>query len=470
MDIRKYIFSVLACVACLPSLAETFATESGMLENNLSGRNLGSISELVLTGTMDARDFKFVAEQMTGLTSLDVSGVSVTEYSGRESLIGNYVAFPANELPSGCFMGKGYRKIVLPSSLASIGDGALAGCAQLESVNIPASVKKIGDFAFSGSAALRRIEGAAGVAEIGDYAFSNCPALASVGFPKVEKIGNYAFLGDSGLNALQFPATTTEIGEGAFKHTALGRADLSGCKKLTKIGSWAFADNAALQEVVFHDGISSIGEGAFFSTSLGSAELPGGISKLDDLAFASNRSLESVSLPDGVKEIGGYALADCSAISSLTIPAGVDAIGDEAFRNCNGLSEIKAEPTTPPALGEDVWKNLDKSGIELEVPTGSENLYKSADQWRDFFSGMSEVNLNEVYLHAAFDGAVLHVKSADVIADAAVYDLKGLLIAEKHPDATEVGFNLAGSQEQMLILRCRFGDGIVRLIKIVRNK
>ena len=79
---------------------------SGKLQENLSGQDVAAIVSLDVDGTMDARDFLFILTEMPELSSVDLSGVEITEYSSGESLFGNYVGFEAGELPAFCFSGK----------------------------------------------------------------------------------------------------------------------------------------------------------------------------------------------------------------------------------------------------------------------------------------------------------------------------------------------------------------------------
>ena len=70
---------------------------SGKLQENLSGQDVAAIVSLDVDGTMDARDFLFILTEMPELSSVDLSGVEITEYSSSESLFGNYVGFEAGD-------------------------------------------------------------------------------------------------------------------------------------------------------------------------------------------------------------------------------------------------------------------------------------------------------------------------------------------------------------------------------------
>ena len=45
--------------------------------------------------------------------------------------------------------------------------------------------------------------------------------------------------------------------------------------------------------------------------------------------------------------------------------------------------------TTPPTCGDYVFYDIDKSACKLKVPEASIDLYKAADQWKDFVKIMA---------------------------------------------------------------------------------
>ena len=55
------------------------------------------------------------------------------------------------------YVKKDIKKIVIPKSVKSIGDGAFANCKSLQSIEIPDSVKSIGDEAFYNCTSLQRL-------------------------------------------------------------------------------------------------------------------------------------------------------------------------------------------------------------------------------------------------------------------------------------------------------------------------
>jgi hypothetical protein len=121
------------------------------------------------------------------------------------------------------------KGIIMPDSLAAIGDSAFSGCTGFTSITIPAGVTTIGERAFSDCTALASITIPAGVTTIGSYAFSDCAALTSITIPaSVTYIREYAFGGwgryyDSGcavLTSVTFAEGSNIADEWAFGGSA----------------------------------------------------------------------------------------------------------------------------------------------------------------------------------------------------------------------------------------------------------
>jgi hypothetical protein len=100
-------------------------------------------------------------------------------------------------------------------------------------------------------------------------------------------------------------------------------------------------------------------------------------------AFADCSNLTSITIPNSVTSIGEEAFWNCSRLTSITIPNSVTSIGISAFEDCSSLTSITCEAVNPPTLGDDVFEGVNKS-IPLYVPAQSIDLYKAADQWKDF--------------------------------------------------------------------------------------
>jgi len=122
-----------------------------------AGYNLSTMTNLTFTGTIDARDFKTMRDDMPLLAVLDMSGATISAYTGTLGTGGTgSIVYPANEIPQNAFFNSSYVgkvsliSVAMPTSVTSIGIAAFTGCSGLTgSLTIPTSVTNIGSNAFS---------------------------------------------------------------------------------------------------------------------------------------------------------------------------------------------------------------------------------------------------------------------------------------------------------------------------------
>ena len=331
---------------------------AGGLATTLTASELASVTQLTLTGTIDARDFKTMRDLMPLLASVDLSGTTIASYTGTEGPLSSNTIYPANGLPTYAFsttngVGKtGLTSITLPSTTTAVGAYALGYCSGLTSVNIPASVTSLGS-----------------------RAFYICTNLTSVTFEPLSQltfIGSYAFYLCNKLTSLTIPSTVNTI-DNSF-------AD-------SKISVTVDAGNASYSSL---DGVLYNMEKTRLiycpNTKIGSFTLPATVLSIQSEAFYNCTGLTSITLPNGFTTIESYAFENCTGLLSVYLPVSVNSISHGAFFNCSGLTTINANRTTPVDLSSayDVFYNVSKTACTLVVPSGSVDLYKAAAQWKDF--------------------------------------------------------------------------------------
>src|ERR1035437_9918071 len=203
---------LLFFVACLGFSMGMFAQVSktlslataGTLLSSLTTTELTTVTNLTLTGYIDARDFKVMRDNMSVLTSIDVSGAIISAYTG---MAGTYstssMSYPAYTISKKAFYktasGFNYslqsfvfssttttidisafnacvnlKAITLPSSLTTLADNAFTNCTGIINISLPASITSIGNAVFSGCTALNSVTIVQGVKSIGTFTFNNC--------------------------------------------------------------------------------------------------------------------------------------------------------------------------------------------------------------------------------------------------------------------------------------------------------
>ena len=111
------------------------------------------------------------------------------------------------------------ESILLPKSLATIGNYAFYHCSSLQYINIPNSVTDIGQRAFKYCVGFDGLTMGGSVSTIGNYAFSSCYGFAGELFipNSVIVIGAFAFEDCAGLDSLlSIGNSVTTIKQGAF--------------------------------------------------------------------------------------------------------------------------------------------------------------------------------------------------------------------------------------------------------------
>lgn len=505
----KHILISLICM--LTALAAAASSTSGAhISKNIEepgtlARAVGAdtdATELIVTGIIDVRDLDFIATSMTNLENLNLSGASIAAWQGKRQLSARST-FDADELPPLSLAGCKAKIIVLPSTLKTIGDGALAGAA-MESIEIPASVTTVGAGAFAGAVNLRQLTFPATVTSPGaaifrgcpslavvyynapvvpDYAFAECPALRDVYLSRTTSmIGNSAFRGDSSLSLLSLSSeasSLTSIGDHAFHGTSITQLDLGNHSKLTSIGAWAFADCRTLERLYLPSQINSLGDAAFFNSSKlneFSAIQP---VRVGDAAFKGVSSLTLHNIGGNTaEEFGRYAFYGMASLETMHLPDNLRHIGDHAFDGCTSLTSMNAPAIAAvPTLGEDVWGDLTKSEIFLGVPDDMIPQFSSTPVWEEFRIGLAGDNgpttdmafpSDNPEVSTRFNGSVLIVDATDDMRQLTLYDVMGRMLHQCRPADTRASIETSAWAGPVFIVKVVTTRGHEAAVKTAR--
>lgn len=494
---KKYIYAVLAvAVAAVPASALEVHSSAGALPSLIEAPS--AVSELKITGTVDASDLYFVGREMTSLRRLDLSEVQIAAYSGDK--IGGATTHAASTIPQGAFMATGLASVLLPESgRVAIGDFAFAD-SRLESVTVSAGVASIGQAAFANcdeltEVTLRPVETGTyvfkgcdklqtvhlgGMTKIGASDFADCPVLATVdGATSVVAIGEAAFEGCTSLESFDFPAGLSTLGASAFSRSGLVSADLSACSRLSDVGAWAFAYTPSLVSVALPDELPGIGIGAFFDCPiLATVNIPESCQFVPDYAFKGNAALMDVTVPEGAVELGRYTYHGASSLSSVTLPSSLEYIGDRAMANATSLKTVDAGALEyVPELGDEVWDGVEQANVRLVVKPDMVDAYEAADQWQNFeIRGISTgadnivADVSGSSLRARFSGYMLEVEASGVtIASLQLFDAAGAQLASLNIDAERVTVDTSHLSASVYIVRCTLSDSSSATVKIARK-
>lgn len=120
--------------------------QPGTLETLIQGADAGTIKDLTLFGTIDARDFAFMKSSMK-LTRLDLSGATIAANGTNQ----------ANAVPREAFRNLwSLKEVILPSSVNRLNNGCFRSCG-ITSIVIPAAVSTYEYNVFNGASYLKDV-------------------------------------------------------------------------------------------------------------------------------------------------------------------------------------------------------------------------------------------------------------------------------------------------------------------------
>ena len=150
----------------------------GTLGQNTSQLERNNLTNLTITGSIDARDFKFMRDSLPVLQSLNIKNTTVAEYTGTAGTIVGSAAstkYTANSIPTYAFYRhKQIKSIELPSQTDSIMRYAFSECSNLTDFKLPSNLKKIFYNALGYCKQIKKIDIPVSVSIIEDLSFVGC--------------------------------------------------------------------------------------------------------------------------------------------------------------------------------------------------------------------------------------------------------------------------------------------------------
>ena len=181
-----FIFVMLANLISAQVYKTINVTTAGKLSALLTATENATVTDLTITGIINAVDFRYLLFEVPLLTVLDLSDVIIQPYDGTGgSSIDGLSINSINTMPPFSFYDGGgtfkttLKSITFPNSLLSIGDCAFYWSG-LINVTIPNSVTTIGEMAFNACFGLTTFTIGSSVTSIGGGAFRMCGNLKTI--------------------------------------------------------------------------------------------------------------------------------------------------------------------------------------------------------------------------------------------------------------------------------------------------
>jgi hypothetical protein len=436
----KKIILLLLCV-CFSlfvnsqTISRTVNISAGGLASALTFSEKTTITNLTITGTIDARDFVVMRDTMIKLQYLDISNVAIASYTGKLGSFHTHDSvetYNANTIPQYAFYADEWTNhytFILPASVENIGEAAFQNNF-LSSVSFakPSSLKYIGKKAFFHCPYIDSISIPSSVTTIGYYSFAECTILKNVNIESqsnLKTIDTLAFTEDENLLSISIPSTVNSINFGAFfQCQKLHTVTIDTPSSLTSIDWGVFFGCWALTSFTIPPTVTSINESAFQTSGLTSIIIPPSVTEIGKVAFGNCMDLVSVTLPNGLKRINDQTFGGCSSLKSLNIPASVTYIGNYAFTGV-GFDTFTI-PSTIDSIGIFAFSNSTLTSVT--IPATLKYLGRYAFQYcytlkKATFTGLAQLSKIEngtFMLCAKLDSLILP-STITSIGDSAFY-------------------------------------------------
>lgn len=425
----------------LPENTYQIEVKPGQLKKQLLDLDPDEVNGLVLTGTMNGEDLKFLADAqglVGSLAYLDLEKVkfeydetvyrtySPSKGFHEEQKIYNYIFSKENrteQVPAGF----GYKRydcyrnnlawafiknenlvvVKLPENMTEVGEDIFGDCKNLRGVKIPEGVSRINKEAFYGCSILETINFPAKLTSVGDNAFSLCSKMELDNLPNsLLHVGQSAFCYVP-LQALKLDRKV-EIGAGAFSNTPITEIEMA--TPCDSIREGTFSNCPNLTKITIGEGLKYIGYKAFANSPVKEANLPSTLRDISSTAFTGyssycpfvndiqpenhiryigkvayqcvDRDLEEYTIKDGTVTLADE-LFESSQGNAFHIPASVEQIGSRVFAG----TQIKTLPEMPglKRIGDEAFyqcKNLKKVTIPETVEyIGGGAFYGCSNIW-----------------------------------------------------------------------------------------
>lgn len=262
--------------------------------------------------------------------------------TGRD--LGENNDYPVEEIEGGAFTNQViFKEIYVGDNIKKIGEGAFAGCTNLEKITLPFVGEEVG--ATNSARVFGHIFGASATGD------NNVTVTAKVHERK----------DDAGSSILSETDVTFTVPQ------SLKTVDLSS-SNMESVSECAFYGMSMIKSVVLPSTVKEVESHAFYGcSSLVSFDL-GNIETVYEYAFSGCSSLNTIDFKN-VKTIKAGAFEGCSNLFKkmlnfgndsgiLKLPASVISIGKNAFSGCSSITKLDLSETAVLVIEEGAFKNI----------------------------------------------------------------------------------------------------------------
>ena len=298
--------------------------------------------------------------------------------------------------------------VTVPGGVDTIGEGAFAGNTTITEVELTYAMD-IGKDAFAGCTSLVYVNNAyrQSIRTLGEGAFAGCARLNSLACFSISltEIGARAFAGCTGLKSLFLPDNITAIGEDAFEgctpaiYCGAGSTTAQTLSAIGRTGApltapgltFAYYSNdgwtvtafdGSVSDVVIPEGVKTINSSVFSGTAITSVSLPSSLRRIKSSAFKNCTGLTEIPLPSGVTTMGSDVFNGCIGLRSVRLLQGLKSVASSAFQGCSNLTEVDI-PASVTSIGSFALygcKSLERVTLNEGLETIDSHVFYSCEK------------------------------------------------------------------------------------------
>lgn len=338
MTIRMKVMLLLGCMAMATAVMAQkkkvlYVAKPGTMVELLTEEEANQITHLQLQGKINAIDFRHLRDEFTSLRVLDLSGASISLYSGKHGTHPDkFYLYAPNFIPAYAFC-------------RQVNDSTFVGKTTLEHVILSDKIKNIEDAAFKGCTNLS-------ICQIRRKTAPNLlPEALADSITAV-----FVPLGCSDSYRMKERWTTFAFieGEPTGVSVELGLSQ--------SLGAELVSHGIQPNEVNFLTVKGKMDDSDFklirdYMHNLVSLDLKEcTATAIPEYTFTQKKYLLRITLPQGLKSIGQRAFSGCGRLcGTLLLPPSVTAIEYGAFIGCDNLRHVVAQGNALTTIGENLF-------------------------------------------------------------------------------------------------------------------
>lgn len=296
----------------------------------------------------------------------------------------------------------------IPEGVSSYATDALKN-ANITEITIPENITEIPDRLFYQNSSLKKVVLPSTIKSIGLGSFAYCNLEEVVLSENLETIGRQAFA-FTNITSITIPSSVKVIDEQAFWGSELASVSFAQNSTLEIIGYKAFAETE-LSSITIPNSVIQLGDNVFDSSDLLKEVIFENNSQIQNInkQFANVANIESIDFGDNnsLLTIADYAFADYGSLTNVDFGqnSSLYSLGEECFRGCDIANIVL--PATLAEVGTNTFLNCNaltaisfEDGSRLDIVTNDMFSYITSLESIDFGDNSSVIEIRE----SAFEG------------------------------------------------------------------